>query len=78
MAGSIDSPGFGNRLTTATVEQLLGDTRKERDLWRREHARDVQDIRAVVSCFAPRDVVMRLHIAKPSDEVCTKLAALTR
>jgi len=78
LSGSKDSPGFGNRLTTARVEQLLSDTRKERDLWRGDRAQDVQDVRAVVSCYAPRDVVMRLNVARPSDDTCRRLTELTR
>jgi hypothetical protein len=78
VSGRSITPGFGTRLTTATVEQLLRDTRDARDRWRRDHPQDVEDVRTVVACFAPRDVVVRLQLGKPVDGVCRQLSSLTR
>jgi hypothetical protein len=78
MSGRDITSRFGTLLTRNSVDELLKDTRRAREIWRSSHPQDVEDVRAIVGCFAPQEVVVRLYLARPDRKVCTRFAELTR
>lgn len=71
-------PRFGVLLTTANVETVIADRLQDRARWRAAHAQDVQEIRSVVVCFAPPELLQRLRLAPGEVGSCRRLAAITR
>ena len=69
---------FGELRTASNVDEALARTRAQRERWRAQHAADVAEIRSVVACYAPVQVLTRLRLSKGPGPVCQGLTAATR
>lgn len=69
---------FGELRTGSNVDEALARNRAQRDRWRAQHAADVVEIRSVVACYAPAQVLTRLSLSKGPGPVCQGLTAATR